>query len=260
MLTLALMCWCASLAANDYTLVYSQPIKGTVLTSDKFGAAYVITSKKELYKFSPTANTFVTYSLIKYGQPTHIDASNPLKVMLFFNDYDIIVFLDNTLSEKTVVRLQNLGLQQVEVVCLALDNNIWMYDELIFKLRKVDENLNVIRESDDLSLLFNAMIKPTFLLEADNRLFVNVPNMGVHVFDVFGAFSQTIPLNDLDDFQVFKQQLVYFKEGKLYSYNLQTFDTRQIPLPEVSGTILDVHIQSERLVVLTDTELLVYAY
>jgi len=77
---------------------------------------------------------------------------------------------------------------------------------------------------------------------------------------VFGAFSQTIPLKGLDDFQVFKQQLVYFKEGKLYSYNLQTFDTRQIPLPEVSGTILDVHIQSERLVVLTDTELLVYAY
>jgi hypothetical protein len=260
MLTLALMCWCVSLAASDYTLVYSQPIKGTVLTSDKFGAAYVITSKKELFKFSPAANDFVTYSLIKYGQPTHIDASNPLKVMLFFNDYDIIVFLDNTLSEKTVVRLQNLGLQQVDVVCLALDNNIWMYDELIFKLRKVDENLNVIRESDDLSLLFNRMIKPTFLLEADNRLFVNVPDMGVHVFDVFGAFSQTIPLKDLDDFQVFKQQLVYFKDGKLYSYNLQTFDTRQIPLPEVTGTILDVHIQSERLVVLTDTELLVYAY
>jgi hypothetical protein len=80
------------------------------------------------------------------------------------------------------------------------------------------------------------------------------------VFDLFGAFSQTIPLKDLDDFQVFKQQLVYFKDGKLYSYNLQTFDTRQIPLPEVTGTILDVHIQSERLVVLTDTELLVYAY
>ncbi len=246
--------------ASNYTLVYSQPIKGSVLTSDKFGSAYVITGKKELIKFDPIYNRFVAYSLLKFGQPTHIDASNPLRLMLFFNDYDIIVFLDNTLSEKSVIRLQSMGPQQVDVTCLALDNNIWIYDELVYKLRKIDEQLNIIRESDDLSLLFNRSIRPNFLLEADNRLFVNEPEKGVHVFDVFGAFSQTIPLKGLDNFQVFLGQLVYFQNGQLFSYNLQTFDTRPIPLPEVTGTILDVHIQSERLLVLTESELLVYSY
>lgn len=246
--------------ANNYTLLYSQPIKGKFLTSDKMGAAYVITTNKQLVKFDPVYNRSVTYSLVKFGQPTTVDASNPLKVMLFFNDYDIIVFLDNTLSEKTVVRLQNLGVLQVDVACLSLDNNIWIYDELVFKLRKFDEQLNLIRESDDLSLLFNASIRPNFLLEAENRLFVNVPDMGVHVFDVFGAFSQTIPLKGLDNFQVFKSQLVYFQNGQLLSYNLQTFETQPIPLPETSGKIVDVHIQSERLLLLTETELLVYSY
>lgn len=254
------MWWSASLLANNYTLLYRQPIKGTVLTSDKFGAAYVITGKKELNKLDPIYYRFVSYSLLKYGQPTHIDASNPLRLMLFFNDYDIIVFLDNTLSEKSVIRLQNMGPQQVDVTCLALDNNIWIYDELIFKLRKIDEQLNIIRESDDLTLLFNRSITPNFLLEADNRLFVNEPKNGVHVFDVFGAFSQTLPLKGLDNFQVFMNQLVYYQNGQLFSYNLQTFNTRPIPLPEVTGTILDVHIQSERLLVLTDSELLVYSY
>ncbi|CAN5209747.1 hypothetical protein BH09BAC1_BH09BAC1_20620 [soil metagenome] len=254
------MWWCGSLMANDYKLLYRQPVKGTVLTSDKFGSAYVITTKKELIKFDPIYNRFVSYSLVKFGQPTHIDASNPLKVMLFFNDYDIIVFLDNTLSEKAVIRLQNRGPIQVDVTCLALDNNIWIYDELVYKLRKIDEQSNIIRESDDLSLLFNASISPNFLLEADNRLFVNVPDRGVQVFDLFGAFSQTIPLKGLDNFQVFMGQMVYFQNGKLYSYNLQTFDTRPIPLPEVAGTILDIHIQNERLLVLTENELLVYSY
>ncbi len=246
--------------ANEYRLLYSQPIKGTVLTSDKFGAAYIITPKKELVKFDPVYSRFVSYSVLKFGQPTHIDASNPLKVLLFFNDYDIVVFLDNTLSEKTVVRLQNLGVLQVDVVCLALDNNVWIYDELVFKLRKIDERLNLIRESDDLSLLFNRSIRPNFLLEADNRLFVNEPEVGIHVFDLFGVYSQTIPLKALDNFQAFKGQLVYFQNGQLLSYNLQTFDTRPIPLPQVAGKILDIHIQNERLLVLTDSELLVYAY
>jgi hypothetical protein len=130
----------------------------------------------------------------------------------------------------------------------------------LFKLRKIDEQLNIIRESDDLTLLFNAVIKPTFLLEADNRLFVNVPDVGIHVFDVFGAYSQTIPLKGLDNFQVFKGQLVYFQKGQLLSYNLQTFNTRPVPLPEVAGTILGVHIQSNTLAVLTETELLVFSY
>ena len=246
--------------ANEYKLIHSQPLKGQFLTTDKLGGAYVITTDKQLLKIDVANNRFATYSLVKYGQPTLIDASNPLKVMLFFNDYDIIVYLDNTLSEKAVIRLQNMGAQQIDVACQSLDNRIWVYDALLFKLRKIDEQLNIIRESDDLTLLFNAVIKPTFLLEADNRLFVNVPDVGIHVFDVFGAYSQTIPLKGLDNFQVFKGQLVYFQKGQLLSYNLQTFNTRPVPLPEVAGTILGVHIQSNTLAVLTETELLVFSY
>jgi len=246
--------------ANNYKLVFSMPLKGQKLTTDKLGGTYVITTNKELIKVDALAGRTMTYSLLKFGQPTHIDASNPLKVLLFFNDYDIIVFLDNTLSEKAVIRLQNMGIQQVDVACLSLDNQIWLYDELLFKLRKVDEQMNTVRESDDLSMLFGETINPTFLLEADNRLFVNVPNAGIHVFDVFGAFSQTIPLKGLNNFQVFKGQLVYFKEGQLLSYHLQTFATRPIPLPQVQGTIVNVQIQSNTLSILTEKELLVYSY
>lgn len=249
----------SSFSGADFTPVFNLDIKGTYLTADRLGGAYVVTPTNELVKIDPVNNYRVTrFSLVKYGKPTLVDATNPLKVLVYFKDFNIIVLLDNTLSEKGVLRLQEKGILQTTAACTSLDNNIWIYDALIYKLRKLDDNLNIIQESEDFTLLFDDNLTPTFLLEADNRLFANVPDHGILVFDVYGGYMKTIPLKGLDNFQVVKDQLLYFKDGQLYSYHLQSFQTRPIDTPKVPNA-KQVKLLQDYLIVLLDNRLTLYA-
>lgn len=244
---------------KDYRLIKNYPVKASFLTADEFGAGYVINQKQELIKVHPENDRVVAYSLLRYGQPTSVDASNPLKVLLFFKDFNIVVLLDNTLSEKAVMKLQPKGFLQVETACTSLDNNVWIYDGLNYKLRKIDEQLNTLRESEDFSLLFPQPPIPTFMREVDNYLFVNAPDVGVLVFDLFGTYVKTLPIKGLQTFQVIRQQLIYFKDGQLHSYHMQALKNSIIPIPAVPGT-QSVKILEHNLLLLGDNGLNLYAH
>jgi hypothetical protein len=184
--------------------------------------------------------------------------NNPLKILVYYADYSTIITLDNTLSQTGRINLLQLGSNQVSAACVALDNNIWIYDAVLFKLRKIDGNMNVLMESEDLNALIGKPIRANFLMEKDNFLYVNDPEAGILIFDSYGSYVKTVPLLGLRDFQKVQDQLVFFKDGKLYSYHLLTFITEEIILPETD--CVNVSIEKDRLFVLKKDLLNIYAY
>jgi hypothetical protein len=247
--------------AQEFTLIKSlNNIPGQAVYSDKFGCAYVVTEKNTLTKFCPDSSKPRNYNVLRYGKISSVDVSNALKILVFYKDFATIAVLDNTLSEQSIINLRKLNILQVGAVCLALDNNIWIYDELEYRLKKLNSENNIIMKSEDFTIMFPESSRPDFMLEVENQLFVNDPENGIRVFDNFGTYSKTIPLKGLHKFEVVKDQIIYFQDGKLQSFHLKTLENKTIPLPPSETALRDVNIQEGILMCLTENQLNLWAY
>jgi len=154
--------------------------------------------------------------------------------------------------------LFNLDVIDVPAVGISSDNKLWIYDDLKFNLKKIDRNGDVVDQSNNLSLVLGKTLTPNFLLERSNAVYVNDPEVGILVFDLFSNYTKTIGIKGLDQFQVIDQQLVYWQDGALHIFNLKSLQTRSIDLQLPPDESQLVRIEKDRLYVRTGPFLKIY--
>ena len=153
-----------------------------------------------------------------------------------------------------------LGIPRLGPMCTSADSRLWIYDEQELKLKKVDQSLNVILESDPLFTILNSDdIRPNFMIERNNWLYVNEPGIGILVFDFFGTYAKTLPIKGLTQFQIHQNQLIYYLDGGCYYYDLKTLQEGYIPLPEAKD-VKAISLEKDRLFLLRENRLDLYAY
>lgn len=255
---LLLLPFCIFSQPLSYKHIKTIPVIATFLSSDKLGNCYIVNDKHEVMKISRNGEILYNYTEKSLGRISFVGTTNPLKILIYYPDYSTIITVDNTLSQTGRINLFELGSNSVSAACVALDNNIWIYDEVLFKLRKFDDKFTIVAESEDLNVQLGFAVHAHYLYEKDNYLYLNDPDTGIFVFDAYGTFYKTIPLKGLNYFQKVQDQLVYFKDGKLWSYHLLTFATEEIALPE--GEAINAVIEKDRLFVLRKNQLDVYSY
>lgn len=245
-------------AQATYTQIGSYPVKANAVSVDNFGNFYAI-GDNQIIKFDRMGNKFQIYQEVKYGKIGAVDISNPMKIVVYYPDFMQAVLLDRFLAYFTTYNFFDLGYQNVTAVGMSSDGFLWFYDNLNFTLKKVDQTGKVQLQSQPVNQLIHTVITPNFIMEKSGQVYVNDPTVGVLVFDNFGAYYKTIPIKGLQRFQIFQEQIVYFEEGKLKSYNPVTFDARQISLPDSTG-IREAVIEKERLGILHTDSVAFYMY
>ncbi|GJM36103.1 MAG: hypothetical protein DHS20C18_51040 [Saprospiraceae bacterium] len=209
-------------------------INGTFLTftTDQLQQIYTVTTNNELVKYNIEGAELFRYSNNRLGQLQSVDASNPLNPLLFYPDYQIAIILDRTLNPNTQVNFLELEEQvQSSVITLGSDNQIWLYDEFNFQLKKLSQSGQITDKSEDMSLLFSN-IPEIKQLEADHiHLVANAPETGLLVFDNFGQFDKLIPIKNIDYIQLEDRRLFYQKEGQYFVYNFRTLAETPLTLP-----------------------------
>lgn len=233
-----------SFRAPEYRKVAVIPVQSSFITSDDLGNCYIVRSNM-LEKYSDTGTLMKTYSNKNFGDITHVDVSNPMKPMIFYKDFAQVVLLDNTLSlNGEPIRLEERGFQDVQLVSQSRDNGLWLYTAQNAELIRLSEQLVVTHRTGNLRQLLGINITPAFLMENNNRIFLGTAE-GVLVFDAFGTYYKTVPLAQLQSFQVQEDVLVYSRDGKLHSYDIKTLDVQTFPLPD--STALSVRIEKQRM-------------
>ncbi len=211
-----------------------QVLKGkqNFFTGDDFGNAYLV-NDDELVKYLANGKFFARYSNLKLGTITFVDATNPLKLLLYYRDFQQIVFLDNQLSKNSeAVSLEQLGYEQTDLVCAGANNSFWLYNKQNNELVRFDANLKKIAATGNLKQVLQKDLVPNFMIEHNGYLFLNCPASGIFVFDIFGAFSKMVTVKDLRQFQV-NQNIIYFQKDSLFcSYDYKLFDEVCKPLPD----------------------------
>jgi len=187
-----------------------------------------------------------------------IDATDPFNLLLFYPDFRRVILLDRTLSETGAFDLFNLDVIDVPAVGISSDNNLWIYDDIKFILKKIDRNGGIVQESNNLSLVLGKTLMPNFILERNNAVYVNDPEVGILVFDLFGNYTKTIDIKGLSQFQIVDQQLIYWQDNKLSVFNLKSLQTRSMDLQLSSDESQLVRIEKDRLYLRTGPSLKIY--
>ncbi len=252
----------ASLTAQDSTAYQLKTViygYFTNFTTDQLQQIYTINADNELVKYNIEGVELFRYSNNRFGKLQSVDASNPLNPLLFYPDYQLLVIVDRTLNPSTQINLFELEeLVQSPVVALGIDNQIWLYDELNFKLKKLNQSGIITDSSEDLSLLFRG-IPEIEQLDA-NHIYVvaNAPETGLLVFDNFGQFDKEIPIRNIDYFQLEGKRLFYQKEGKCFVYDFGPLAERPLKLPFYADPADHIRVQKNYLFRLRDDRLEIY--
>ena len=233
-------------------------INGKYFTTDQTGSYYDI-YQNQIIKIGRNGQRQFTYSNNILGEITSVDVSNPMKILIFFKDFSKIAILDNTLTEQgSVVDLNEVSLEETSLVCSSYNNGIWYYNPLKFQLTRIEHSILSVNISANISNLLNKNIQPNFLVEFNNRLFLNDPIYGILVFDIYGAYLKTIPIFGLTSFQVKENYLLYVNQtGQIESFDFFTLE-KTVYKPLEFNHIKSVRIENKDIYILNSkNELLI---
>jgi hypothetical protein len=183
---------------------------------DNLGYVYLGIGDQVL-QLNQEGDTLNQYSNKSLGEFQAIDASNPHKILVHYENNSVVAFLDNKLGERSdVLYLQEKGLEQSALVCNSYNNGIWIYDKVWLGLFRLNANLEVNLKGDNLTQVLGGALQPIKMQEDGKWLYVADPEQGIFVFDIFGAYYKRIPLTGIQDFQIEAGKMYYLKAGKIY--------------------------------------------
>lgn len=254
---LCLACMVA-VSATTFSLISTYDAKANSMAVDNFGNFYAATNN-DVLKFSSDGKFLYRYGEFKYGKIGMMDVSNPMKMLVFYSDFMTVVILDKFLVPINTYNFFDLGYQNISAVASSTDGRIWFYDNIEFKLKKLDEAGKIFRESQALNVVLEQAPNPNFMVERDNKVYLNDPAIGVMVFDIFGSYEKTIPVKGLKKFQILQDQIVYFENNQLSSYNSLTLEKKALSLPDTASVTWAV-LEKSRLGIMKPERLDFYKY
>jgi hypothetical protein len=255
-----LLFFLCSFIGAGYFLVKSNLVKAQFMTTDKLGNCYTVLENNEVDKYNSTGVQEFNFSNKNLGKLKWVDATNPLKLLLFYPDFNQVVMLDNKLSLRSQFSLRDLDILQPLLICTSVNEGIWVYDQEDFQLKRLDTDLKVIQESGNIVQVTGVTLQPVQLVEANGYLYLNNPKTGVLVFDLFGTYYKTIPIKNITAFQILGDELFYFKEKKGNTFHLKTLADNPYEMPDIADTTVQfIRIENQKLFLLKPGALNIYS-
>ena len=194
-------------AITDSTLrvKYSKNISGEFVnfSVDNLGNIFLITASNQIKKLNNNFDSVGIFNDVKrYGNISTIDVSNPLKVLVYYKDFATIVMLDKQLNNRNTINLRQQNILQVKAIAQSYDNNIWLFDELESKLKKIDETGKLLLETSDFRLLFDDNATPQTIIDINGLLYLYNSRKGWTVFDYYGGLKNQYAIANWQDVQV----------------------------------------------------------
>lgn len=220
-----------SFAQINFNIVTTIDVQADFFTSDNQGNVYVVRAN-ELTKYDKKGKLLYKYSNKNFGNIDFVDASNMLRLLVFYKNFSQIVFLDNTLSlNGESVSLDKIGFQQTQLVCSSHNSGLWLYDQQNLELVRLDQTLEKIQQTGNLSLLLNVDMQPNYLMEYDNKVYLNNPSTGILIFDIYGTYYKTIPIKMVKSFQPIGDLIYFISDNKVKAYNIKTTEELEFETP-----------------------------
>ncbi|MBS1927461.1 MAG: hypothetical protein JST95_02565 [Bacteroidetes bacterium] len=249
----------ASTSDSGFTLLKSIPGDFQQVKVDVLDNIYLITSGNQLKKFNSNGDSLAVFNEVKkYGNPTYLDVSNPLKLLLYYKNFATVLILDRQLSQRNVINFRKQNIFSVNAIATSYDNQIWIFDEQDFKLKKISEEGAVLLESTDLRQLAGQAPSLQQIIDSDGLVYCYDPNHGFYIFDYYGALKNKLPFLHWEDIAIGRNVIAGFSENHLHRYALGSLTEKDYALPAISKERISITSINNKLYILRPTRLDIY--
>ena len=239
--------------SDEYILYKSIPVSQVqYFTTDNLGNTYFI-ENNVLRKLDSRDGKLYNFSEKNIGNLSMADATNALRILLLYPDFNLIKILDSKLAPTSTVDLRQINIFQPKLITNSYNDCIWVYDQQDFRLKRINPSLQIVNESPNLKQLLNIELKPNYLIENSKWLYLNDPNNGIIIFDFFGTYYKTLPIKGIKSFQIIGDEIIYFSNKdsipSFKRYNLNTQIEKDILLPalQAKDSLIDARLAQGKL-------------
>lgn len=223
-------------AQNQKQLIFSHEIavgSPTTISQDRTGNIYLLDTKRNLLRLNPQGHPLDTFSPPIRGRINTIEAWNPMKVLLFYQDRQEVLLLDRFLRPINTFRLTTIDYAgTAKAATLASDDGYWLFDESSFAIQKYNTMLGKLSVETPLNLILDKeQFDVRMIREYQNMVYLLDYNGGIYVFDNLGNYKKKLPFTSISYISFKDDELYFVKDGKLQFINLYTLATQEIPLP-----------------------------
>lgn len=204
----------------SFSLVAQEQIKTSIKDStafkankifgvDTFGTLYYTTEDNTFYK--KTKDTTITYTNFQLSEITSANAFNPLKINLFYRDFNTVVILDNRLAEIFKIDFNTVQTyKNVSFVSTGFDNALWIFNQDLQQLELYDYKTNKIR-------LKTVPVQADVLdLKSDYNYCYLLTEKYLYIYNYFGSLVNKIKNDGYESMAFSKAYLVLKKVEQLY--------------------------------------------
>ena len=211
---------------------------------DRAGNIYIADERGSLVKMDSAGVLRYTYSPDRKGNIEYVEAWETLNVLLFYENLQEYRLLNRFLTQVATKSLpQNIF---ASLLAPSSDNNIWVFDNKDFALKKLNTGYNALEIVTDLSGIVKENFEGEHLREYQHMIFLADYHSGIYVFDNLGNYIKTIPFYKVHYFNFLQNKLYFLRGNEVLFYDLYTGEERIVSIPTE---------QAYALVLATDTRL-----
>ncbi|RKS01556.1 hypothetical protein C8C84_1221 [Flavobacterium sp. 102] len=171
------------------------------------------------------------YKNVALGKITSVDYVNPLKIVVFYEDFNTIIMLDNQLNE-----IQKLNLFEIDntisasKIGMASQNQFWIYNALTQQVLLFDYLKNISKN------IGNPIPENIKYTQSDFNNFYWIDEINNwYAIDIFGKVTLLANIPPFEKIQIIdREKLLFLKDNTLYCLNNQSKTVFEIDIVEKS--------------------------
>ncbi len=224
---------------------------GNLLTSDRQGTITL---------YDTAGAVLQRYASPKVAPVTLLEGWQTLRVFAFHREIQAYTLLDRWLApvaeQVSLGQTASTEIGYARVATLAADNQLWIFDDTDFSIKKYDPATRQVALRVPLELILNpANYQVEFMREYQNLLFLVDRNYGILVFDNMGNLRRKLAAKGNSFFGFTGNEIYFIEPGRLRLLNLYTGQERYWPFP-ANLVVTQAVIVADKAVLVADRELI----
>jgi len=196
----------------------------SIIGMDGFGTIYYL-NNNILYKKSDQGT--LSYNNLQLGNISSVNTFNPLKINIFYKDFNTIMVLDNRLAEIFKIDFNKIQpYRNITHISTGNDNTVWVYNQDLQELELFDYKTNKTRAST-LPIL-NDLVE---LISNYNECWLLTKEY-LYKYNYFGSLILKIKNEGYTAIKESNGNVFLKKEKKLYILKKETEVIMPIEMPE----------------------------
>ncbi len=249
--TAALIVLTASVIAPNSSGVVTIQAANDAFATDHLGNVYA-SRTNTITKYNSNGQQTGVFTKSRYDMFHDVDPSDPFKVLLFNKTSAEILRLDNKMAmHGEPLSLFSLGLPNPTNVCNSWDDGVWIYDQSLHELIRINNQGMIDQRSGNLGQLMPENTEISMIREKNFLLYVAAPAKGLFVFDRYANHIRTIPEKGIRSFQAMSNMIIFCRKGEVHSLHTRTAQTKVLHVPGNTNKCLDARIEGRLIFIRT---------